>query len=72
MATSARWGTGTVVDEFYRMLGREGGLWGCFSIKYSAAVLEGAVKDEKWYPVASCITAIVMLIYQQLLVVDVS
>lgn len=45
---------------------------GCFSLKYSVLQFWGAVKDEKCYPAASRITAIVMLMHQQWLAVHVS
>lgn len=37
----------------------------CFSLKYSVLQFWEAVREEKCYPAASCITAIVMLMHQQ-------
>lgn len=45
---------------------------GCFPLKYSVLQFWGAAKDEKCYPAAYCVTAIVMIMLQQRLAVNVS
>lgn len=54
-----------LMAELQRAVKCHRGSLGCFSLKYSVLQFWEAVKDEKCYPEAFCITAIVKLMHQQ-------